>query len=162
MEAGRDRSRPGHGRPAAPLAPSAWPERRLIIGACTFRPVAEDRARRPPAWRAGHRAYLPCLASPAQPYSLALAMTLHVTARRRIVRASPAPQAEIRCYLAPNGCKFRPGETYVSSGEPRGIFEFKLNKTKNVYSSAKYRDIYIYRVNFTYIGRIRNIFKFGR
>jgi hypothetical protein len=44
------------------------------------------------------------------------------------VRASPAvegPQAEIRRYLAPDGCKFRPGEAHVSSGEPRTLFEFK-------------------------------------
>jgi hypothetical protein len=34
-------------------------------------------------------------------------------------------------------------EGHVSSGEPRGIF-----KTKNVQSSAKFRDIYIYRANF--------------
>jgi hypothetical protein len=43
------------------------------------------------------------------------------------VRASPAvegPQAEIRRYLAPDGCKFRPEE--VSSSEPRALFEFKL------------------------------------
>jgi hypothetical protein len=35
------------------------------------------------------------------------------------VRASPAG------HLAPDGCKFRPGEVHVSSGEPRTRFEFK-------------------------------------
>jgi hypothetical protein len=45
------------------------------------------------------------------------------------VRASPAvedPQAEIRRYLAPDGCKFWPGEAHISSGESRAFFEFKL------------------------------------
>jgi hypothetical protein len=45
------------------------------------------------------------------------------------LRASPAvedPQAEIRRYLASDGCKFRPGEAHVSNGEPRALFEFKL------------------------------------
>jgi hypothetical protein len=52
--------------------------------------------------------------------------------RHQSIRASPAvegPQAEIRRYLAPDGCKFQPGKAHVSSGEPRGIFEFKLNTT---------------------------------
>jgi hypothetical protein len=47
----------------------------------------------------------------------------------QFVRASPAvegPQAEIRLYLALNGCKFWHGETHISSGEPRTHFEFKL------------------------------------
>jgi hypothetical protein len=38
------------------------------------------------------------------------------------LRASPAVeglQAEIRRYLAPDGCKFRPGEAHVSSDEKR-------------------------------------------
>jgi hypothetical protein len=46
-----------------------------------------------------------------------------------LLRASPAvegPQAKIRHYLVPDGCKFRPGEAHVSSGEPRTFFEFKL------------------------------------
>jgi hypothetical protein len=45
------------------------------------------------------------------------------------VRASPAvegPQTEIRCYLAPDECKFWPGEAHVSSGEFRTFFEFKV------------------------------------
>jgi hypothetical protein len=45
------------------------------------------------------------------------------------IRASPAvegPPAEIRRYLASDGCKFRPGETHVFSGEPRAFFEFKV------------------------------------
>jgi hypothetical protein len=44
------------------------------------------------------------------------------------LRASPAvegPQAKIRRYLAPDGCKFWPGEAHVFSGEPRTFFEFK-------------------------------------
>jgi hypothetical protein len=51
----------------------------------------------------------------------------------KLLRASPAvegPQAEIRRYLAPDGCKFRPGEARVSSGEPRVFFEFKLKVNK--------------------------------
>jgi hypothetical protein len=35
---------------------------------------------------------------------------------------------------------------------PGKFFEFKLNMTKNVQSSAKYRDIFIYRAKF-YIDR---------
>jgi hypothetical protein len=45
------------------------------------------------------------------------------------VRASPAvesPQAEIRRYLAPDGCKFWHVEAHVSSGEPIAFFEFKV------------------------------------
>jgi hypothetical protein len=65
------------------------------------------------------------------------------------------PSFDPKCWditLAPDGCKFRPGEAHVSSGEPRGIFELKLNMTKNVQSSEKYRDIYIDRAKF-YIDR---------
>jgi hypothetical protein len=71
-----------------------------------------------------------------------------------MLRASPAvegPQAKIRRYLAPDGCKFRPGEAHVSSGEPRGIFEFKLNMTKKVKvrrNLIKFRDIYINRAKY--------------
>jgi hypothetical protein len=49
------------------------------------------------------------------------------------LRASPAvegPQAEIQRYLAPDGCKFRPGEAHVSSREPRTFFEFKVELVK--------------------------------
>jgi hypothetical protein len=44
------------------------------------------------------------------------------------LRASPAvgaPQAKIRRYLAPDGCKIWPGETYFRGGEPKGKVEFK-------------------------------------
>jgi hypothetical protein len=43
------------------------------------------------------------------------------------VRASPvvgAPQAEIRRYLVPDGCKIRPREVHFSSGEPREKNEY--------------------------------------
>jgi hypothetical protein len=45
------------------------------------------------------------------------------------LRASPAvegPQAEIRRYLALDGCNFWPGEAHISSGEPRALFVFKV------------------------------------
>jgi hypothetical protein len=71
-----------------------------------------------------------------------------VTAVKRLgIRASPVvegPQAKIRRYLAPDGCKFRPGEAHVSSGESRRIFEFKLNTMKKGQSSAKFDKIYRY------------------
>jgi hypothetical protein len=44
------------------------------------------------------------------------------------LRASPAvegPQAKIRRYLASDGCKFRPGEAHVSSGESRAFLNSK-------------------------------------
>jgi hypothetical protein len=47
------------------------------------------------------------------------------TPKLRASLAVEGPQAEIRRYLAPDGCKFRPGEAHVSSGEPRIFFEFK-------------------------------------
>jgi hypothetical protein len=56
-------------------------------------------------------------------------------------RASPAvegPQAKIRRYLVPNGCKFRPGEAHVSSGEPRTLFEFKLKVDKKRRTLTKF------------------------
>jgi hypothetical protein len=62
------------------------------------------------------------------------------------LRASPAvegPQAEIWRYLAPDGCKFRPGEAHVSSGEPRAFFEFKLEVGEMRRTMTKTRDIYI-------------------
>jgi hypothetical protein len=40
------------------------------------------------------------------------------------------PKAEIRRYLAPDGCKFRSGKACVSSGEPRAFFEFKVEVDK--------------------------------
>jgi hypothetical protein len=60
------------------------------------------------------------------------------------LRASPAiegPQAEIRRYLAPDGCKFRPGEAHVSSGESRTLFEFKLKVDEKRQTLTKFDDI---------------------
>jgi hypothetical protein len=56
-------------------------------------------------------------------------------------RASPAvegPQAEIRRYLAPDGCKFRPGEAHVSSDKPGEIFKFKHKVDEKRQSLAKF------------------------
>jgi hypothetical protein len=67
------------------------------------------------------------------------------------VRASPAvegPRTEIRRYLAPDGCKFRPGEAHVSSGEPRALFEFKLKVDEKRRTLMKFRDIYINRAKY--------------
>jgi hypothetical protein len=67
------------------------------------------------------------------------------------IRASPAvegPQAEIQHYLASNGCKFRPGEAYVSSGEPRVLFEFKQKVDEKRRTLTKFRDIYINRAKY--------------
>jgi hypothetical protein len=42
------------------------------------------------------------------------------------IPAVEGPQAEIRRYLALDGCKFWPGEAHVSSRESRMFFEFKV------------------------------------
>jgi hypothetical protein len=67
------------------------------------------------------------------------------------LRASTAvegPQAEIRRYLAPDGCKFWLGEAHVSSGEPMTHFEFKLKVDEKQRTLTKLRDIYINRVKY--------------
>jgi hypothetical protein len=51
------------------------------------------------------------------------------TAIDKSLRISPAvegPPAEIRRYLAPDGCKIRPGEAHIFSIEPRALFKFKV------------------------------------
>jgi hypothetical protein len=60
------------------------------------------------------------------------------------VRASPAvegPQAEIRRYLAPDGCKFRPGEAHIFSGELMALFEFKLKVDEKRRTLTKFDEI---------------------
>jgi hypothetical protein len=60
------------------------------------------------------------------------------------IRASPAvegPQTEIRRYLAPDGCKFRPWEAHVSSGEPRALFEFKFKVDEKRRTLMKFDEI---------------------
>jgi hypothetical protein len=60
------------------------------------------------------------------------------------VRASPAvegPQAKIRRYLAPDGCKFRSGEAHISSGEPMALFEFKLKVDEKRRTLTKFDEI---------------------
>jgi hypothetical protein len=70
---------------------------------------------------------------------------LHCTHSFRLEHLqSLKPQVEIRCYLALDGCKFWLRKTHVFSGEPRGIFSFKLNTTKNGQSLAKFDEIYRY------------------
>jgi hypothetical protein len=73
-----------------------------------------------------------------------LSMSRDVTPDASFIRASPAvegPQAEIRRYLAPDGCKFRPGEAHVYSGEPRALFEFKLKVDEKRQTLTKFDEI---------------------